>query len=51
MLNIVIYLFIYIYYVLVNIYIVVITPLPPVCFSTAILSGFGGSRKSSNKGR
>jgi hypothetical protein len=46
----VIYRFIYIYYVLVNIYIVVVTsPPPPVCFSTAILSGFGGSRKTSNE--
>jgi hypothetical protein len=45
----VIYRFIYILYALVNI--CCDYPPPPVCFSTAILSGFGGSRKSSNKGR
>jgi hypothetical protein len=43
----VIYRFIYILYALVNI--CCDYPPPPVCFSTAILSGFGGSRKSSNE--
>ena len=43
-LNNVIYSFIYIYYVLVNIY---CDYLSPVCFSTAIPSGFGGLCKPS----